>query len=136
MSAGPGARGHGWDPLHRGSPAPPIPADPASPPCALLPRRELPDGGARPSVAQLKQLVVSALRELHGEVRWGRAALLPSAGGFSPVCRGVPAGSAACSPPVGRGQETSLHFPSPVTCSLLCSPRWDSLRTQPGCGFV
>ncbi|XP_064931672.1 ribonuclease P protein subunit p14 [Columba livia] len=31
-------------------------------------RLELPDGGARPSVAQLKQLVVSALRELHGEV--------------------------------------------------------------------
>ncbi|NXV73113.1 RPP14 protein, partial [Atlantisia rogersi] len=31
-------------------------------------RRELPDGGARPSVAQFKQLVVSALRELHGEV--------------------------------------------------------------------
>ncbi|KAM9654907.1 PX domain-containing protein kinase-like protein isoform 4-T4 [Morphnus guianensis] len=31
-------------------------------------RLELPDGGARPSVAQFKQLVVSALRELHGEV--------------------------------------------------------------------
>ncbi|NXX84504.1 RPP14 protein, partial [Urocolius indicus] len=31
-------------------------------------RRELPDGGARPSAAQFKQLVVSALRELHGEV--------------------------------------------------------------------
>uniref|UniRef100_A0A8C6JZK8 Uncharacterized protein n=1 Tax=Melopsittacus undulatus TaxID=13146 RepID=A0A8C6JZK8_MELUD len=29
---------------------------------------ELPDGGARPSAAQFKQLVVSALRELHGEV--------------------------------------------------------------------
>ncbi|XP_013035674.2 ribonuclease P protein subunit p14 [Anser cygnoides] len=31
-------------------------------------RLELPDGGARPSAAQLKQLVVAALRELHGEV--------------------------------------------------------------------
>ncbi|XP_065498713.1 ribonuclease P protein subunit p14 [Caloenas nicobarica] len=31
-------------------------------------RLELPDGEARPNVAQLKQLVVSALRELHGEV--------------------------------------------------------------------
>ncbi|NXG88365.1 RPP14 protein, partial [Stercorarius parasiticus] len=31
-------------------------------------RLELPDGGARPRVAQFKQLVVSALRELHGEV--------------------------------------------------------------------
>ncbi|NXW32992.1 RPP14 protein, partial [Phaetusa simplex] len=31
-------------------------------------RLELSDGGARPSVAQFKQLVVSALRELHGEV--------------------------------------------------------------------
>ncbi|XP_027556604.1 ribonuclease P protein subunit p14 [Neopelma chrysocephalum] len=30
--------------------------------------RELPDGGARPNAAQFKQLVVSALRELHGEV--------------------------------------------------------------------
>ncbi|NXO05591.1 RPP14 protein, partial [Rhinopomastus cyanomelas] len=29
---------------------------------------ELPDGGARPSAVQFKQLVVSALRELHGEV--------------------------------------------------------------------
>uniref|UniRef100_A0A8B9QAM7 Ribonuclease P/MRP subunit p14 n=1 Tax=Apteryx owenii TaxID=8824 RepID=A0A8B9QAM7_APTOW len=28
----------------------------------------LPDGGARPSAAQFKQLVVTALRELHGEV--------------------------------------------------------------------
>ncbi|NXR39598.1 RPP14 protein, partial [Zosterops hypoxanthus] len=31
-------------------------------------RRELPDGGARPNAAQFKQLVVTALRELHGEV--------------------------------------------------------------------
>ncbi|NXP15389.1 RPP14 protein, partial [Thinocorus orbignyianus] len=31
-------------------------------------RLELPDGGARPSAAQFKQLVVSALKELHGEV--------------------------------------------------------------------
>ncbi|XP_017676005.1 PREDICTED: ribonuclease P protein subunit p14 [Lepidothrix coronata] len=31
-------------------------------------RVELPDGGARPNAAQFKQLVVSALRELHGEV--------------------------------------------------------------------
>ncbi|NWR62243.1 RPP14 protein, partial [Bucorvus abyssinicus] len=31
-------------------------------------RLELSDGGARPNVAQFKQLVVSALRELHGEV--------------------------------------------------------------------
>ncbi|KAM8994739.1 ribonuclease P protein subunit p14 [Ara ararauna] len=31
-------------------------------------RLELPDGGARPNVAQFKLLVVSALRELHGEV--------------------------------------------------------------------
>ncbi|NXL20694.1 RPP14 protein, partial [Setophaga kirtlandii] len=29
---------------------------------------ELPDGGARPNAAQFKQLVVTALRELHGEV--------------------------------------------------------------------
>ncbi|NXE05852.1 RPP14 protein, partial [Lophotis ruficrista] len=55
----------------------------AEPPAAIFERRvlrsaaehhylrvrlELPDGGARPSVAQFKQLVVSALRELHGEV--------------------------------------------------------------------
>ncbi|NXF14873.1 RPP14 protein, partial [Rhodinocichla rosea] len=31
-------------------------------------RLELPDGGARPNAAQFKQLVVTALRELHGEV--------------------------------------------------------------------
>ncbi|NWZ31473.1 RPP14 protein, partial [Asarcornis scutulata] len=31
-------------------------------------RLELPDGGARPNAAQLKQLVVAALKELHGEV--------------------------------------------------------------------
>ncbi|NXS51564.1 RPP14 protein, partial [Brachypteracias leptosomus] len=31
-------------------------------------RLELPDGGARPNGAQFKQLVVAALRELHGEV--------------------------------------------------------------------
>ncbi|NXY44393.1 RPP14 protein, partial [Ceuthmochares aereus] len=52
-------------------PPPPTPAalaTPATPASALLPRRELPDGGARPSAAQFKQLVVSALRELHGEV--------------------------------------------------------------------
>lgn len=44
---------------------------PTARPLLCFPRRELPDGGARPSVAQFKQLVVSALRELHGEV--GRA---------------------------------------------------------------
>ncbi|NWT11971.1 RPP14 protein, partial [Vireo altiloquus] len=31
-------------------------------------RLELPDGGTRPNAAQFKQLVVTALRELHGEV--------------------------------------------------------------------
>uniref|UniRef100_A0A8C3V5W4 Ribonuclease P/MRP subunit p14 n=1 Tax=Catharus ustulatus TaxID=91951 RepID=A0A8C3V5W4_CATUS len=31
-------------------------------------RLELPDGGARPNAAQFKQLVVTALKELHGEV--------------------------------------------------------------------
>lgn len=48
------------------------PALPSNRPSALLPRRELPDGGARPNAAQLKQLVVAALRELHGEVRRDR----------------------------------------------------------------
>uniref|UniRef100_A0A8C2U2I5 Ribonuclease P/MRP subunit p14 n=1 Tax=Coturnix japonica TaxID=93934 RepID=A0A8C2U2I5_COTJA len=36
--------------------------------CYLRVRLELPDGAARPGAPQLKQLVVTALRELHGEV--------------------------------------------------------------------
>ncbi|XP_050169143.1 ribonuclease P protein subunit p14 [Myiozetetes cayanensis] len=40
----------------------------AAPHHYLRVRLELPDGGARPNAAQFKQLVVSALRELHGEV--------------------------------------------------------------------
>ncbi|XP_051483811.1 ribonuclease P protein subunit p14 [Apus apus] len=40
----------------------------AAPHHYLRVRLELPDGGARPSAAQFKQLVVAALRELHGEV--------------------------------------------------------------------
>uniref|UniRef100_A0A669P0A1 Ribonuclease P/MRP subunit p14 n=1 Tax=Phasianus colchicus TaxID=9054 RepID=A0A669P0A1_PHACC len=36
--------------------------------CYLRVRLELPDGAARPGAPQLKQLVVAALRELHGEV--------------------------------------------------------------------
>ncbi|XP_042679712.1 ribonuclease P protein subunit p14 [Centrocercus urophasianus] len=46
----------------------PVPRRPPSPNSALFPRRELPDGAARPGAPQLKQLVVAALRELHGEV--------------------------------------------------------------------
>ncbi|NWY00005.1 RPP14 protein, partial [Nothoprocta ornata] len=38
------------------------------PPLRSASRRELPDGAARPSAALFKQLVVTALRELHGEV--------------------------------------------------------------------
>ncbi|NXU94087.1 RPP14 protein, partial [Xiphorhynchus elegans] len=40
----------------------------AAPHHYLRVRLELPDGGARPNAAQFKQLVVTALRELHGEV--------------------------------------------------------------------
>uniref|UniRef100_H0ZFS4 Ribonuclease P/MRP subunit p14 n=1 Tax=Taeniopygia guttata TaxID=59729 RepID=H0ZFS4_TAEGU len=49
---------------------PPAPPDPSSLLLTLCSpsRRELPDGGARPNAAQFKQLVVTALRELHGEV--------------------------------------------------------------------
>ncbi|OXB78705.1 UNVERIFIED_CONTAM: hypothetical protein H355_002670 [Colinus virginianus] len=36
--------------------------------CYLRVRLELPDGAARPGAPQLKQLVLAALRELHGEV--------------------------------------------------------------------
>lgn len=59
-------------PLPRLPSLPVPPALPSNRPSALLPRRELPDGGARPNAAQLKQLVVAALKELHGEVRGDR----------------------------------------------------------------
>lgn len=68
----------------------PAPRRPPSPNSALFPRRELPDGAARPGAPQLKQLVVAALRELHGEVTArGRrcAARCPTAPNGGCVCR-------------------------------------------------
>lgn len=149
LPAGPAVSAPGTGPRPAAAPAAGTPLPPSLP-SALLPRRELPDGGARPSVAQFKQLVVSALRELHGEVGRHRAPSrrVAAAAGVPPARPPRGAQGTGRRPSRGEGgraagglgvqaavlglrrRDGCLRLASPLTSSLRSSPRGNLLPVK------